>query len=753
MGSEFKVNSITDLWQKSPDVTVFADGSYLIVWDGRFSGPDYDTYYIAGQRYNASGVAVGGEILIDAVADGNSRDPRVVTLSDGGFAVTFTYSQPTVLDPTAIFVRAYNANGTPRGAAVQVDTVAVFESRNPEVAALSNGGFMVFFTAETINNGTKFEEIYARIHGANGAPLGADFLVNTNVGQYDQIIPQAVSLANGNVMVIWHSEGSLPTGGALNSNEIRGSLFSPAGALIRGDFSIGDAFGVVGDGARDFSICALQNGGFAVTYYEVALGTGGNPTTFNYTMQIFNGAGDPVSARYLVVNETGIPENVSIAQLETGEILVAWDVPVNPLSTYYEDVRGRLFDLNGNALSDVFQIAEYRLDAQENPRVAALAGGGFVVTFQSEAIDPSYEGISAREFGRATAGDDVATVDVTGHLSGLAGNDQLYGNAQTNTLNGGGGSDNLWGGLGADRLIGGDDAGVDYARYDDASYGDLTIRLDAPALNTGAAAAGDTYSGIEGVVGGAGNDTIVGDGQTNFLFGNDGNDALYGEGGNDIIVGANGGDAAGGGGGDDTLLMDDYAAPAASTGADTGYGDAGADLVWGYGGNDTLYGGDDNDSLVGNDFGSAVAGFDLLFGGNGNDQFFVGLGGNAYIDGGAGADTFFGGAINDTMRGGAGNDYLFGSTGSDGFQFFQTDFVSGDADIVFFVDAGDRLQFSASMQTGFLFFQDLASLEYSPGLFTTGVYITAFLGGGATATITVYGTTVAALTPMVEYTL
>jgi hypothetical protein len=33
------------------------------------------------------------------------------------------------------------------------------------------------------------------------------------------------------------------------------------------------------------------------------------------------------------------------------------------------------------------------------------------------------------------------------------------------------------------------------------------------------------------------------------------------------------------------------------------------------------------------------------------------------------------------------------------------------------------------------------------------IYITAFLGGGATATITVDGTTVAALTPMVEYTL
>ncbi len=31
------------------------------------------------------------------------------------------------------------------------------------------------------------------------------------------------------------------------------------------------------------------------------------------------------------------------------------------------------------------------------------------------------------------------------------------------------GPDNLWGGVGADQHIGGSDAGIDYARYDDAT--------------------------------------------------------------------------------------------------------------------------------------------------------------------------------------------------------------------------------------------------------------------------------------------
>ena len=48
-------------------------------------------------------------------------------------------------------------------------------------------------------------------------------------------------------------------------------------------------------------------------------------------------------------------------------------------------------------------------------------------------------------------------------------------------------NDHLYGGLGADQHIG--RAGIDFAGYDDANYGNLgnlTISLDDPALNVGA---------------------------------------------------------------------------------------------------------------------------------------------------------------------------------------------------------------------------------------------------------------------------
>jgi Ca2+-binding RTX toxin-like protein len=282
----------------------------------------------------------------------------------------------------------------------------------------------------------------------------------------------------------------------------------------------------------------------------------------------------------------------------------------------------------------------------------------------------------------------------------------------------------------------------------------------APALFD-ASSAGNTslwlqtvLAGDDLITGTAFGDRLRGHGGADGMYGGDGADTLYGDAGNDSLVGGLGGDTLYGGADIDVLLMDDYANPNAGGGADFGYGEAGNDLIWGYAGNDILYGGADNDTLVGNDFTAGPTGFDQMFGDGGNDNLYLGLSGTAYLDGGAGNDSLFGYTGSDTLRGGLGNDYLYGNAGADFFQFYAADFIAGNADIVYFMDAGDRLKFSASMN-GSLFFQDLTGLVYDAGTgaTTTGVYITAFIAGGGSAAITVYGMTVASLTPLVDYTL
>lgn len=169
----------------------------------------------------------------------------------------------------------------------------------------------------------------------------------------------------------------------------------------------------------------------------------------------------------------------------------------------------------------------------------------------------------------ATAGADLIGTIGQDLLIGTRGNDRLFG---------GSGDDVLAGGAGADFLHGG--AGTNTASYANATAA-LSVNLADPTRNTGDAA-GDRFSQISNLVGTGFNDVITGNNSMNGLFGGAGNDTIYG--------------------------LD---------GVDTLDGGAGNDILDGGLKNDLLNGGIGNDRLIGGD------GFDVLTGGAGSDTFVL----------------------------------------------------------------------------------------------------------------------------------
>ena len=260
-------------------------------------------------------------------------------------------------------------------------------------------------------------------------------------------------------------------------------------------------------------------------------------------------------------------------------------------------------------------------------------------------------------------------------IAGLGGDDRLFGRAGDDRIEGGAGNDWLWGGAGADALIGG--AGRDVARYE----GDGAVRADLmnAAGNTGAAR-GDTYSGIEDLVGSAANDVLRGDMGGNKLWGGAGNDALVGRGGDDVLVGGDGNDTLIGGAGADVLNGGegfdtvkigragtlDMLRGDLSTGEAAGDRHVSIERVVGSRGDDVIRG---------------TWGADRLDGGNGNDAL-IGRSGNDALFGGAGNDTLIGGAGADVLNGGAGYDSVFMTTAGT-LDMLRGDRSTGDA-------AGDR---------------------------------------------------------------
>ncbi len=160
-------------------------------------------------------------------------------------------------------------------------------------------------------------------------------------------------------------------------------------------------------------------------------------------------------------------------------------------------------------------------------------------------------------------------------IAGGKGADVLRGGAGPDSIDGGGGVDRLYGGGGDDRLVDGDTAGDrDGDRFDGGAddaddwspgyrfLGDTVTyakRRRGVVVDLAAGVApreGDTYTNLETVLGGRGNDRLIGTDGENSLQGGNGNDILRGGGGGDALIGGFGRDKLHGGADDDDLRAD-----------------------------------------------------------------------------------------------------------------------------------------------------------------------------------------------------
>jgi trimeric autotransporter adhesin len=225
------------------------------------------------------------------------------------------------------------------------------------------------------------------------------------------------------------------------------------------------------------------------------------------------------------------------------------------------------------------------------------------------------------------------------NLTGSGFADQLEGDSGNNKLSGGNGDDELDGLEGADVLDGG--AGNDTAYYSN-SFAGVTISLGGATLvataGVGGHAQGDTFIGIENLVGSDFADKLTGSSAVNFIVGGKGND---------IIDGGTGADFLEGGEGDDTYFADspdDTIIEFSGEGTDTvnfTSTTAGATFVLDPEVENLILTGTAAIHGTGNELANKITGntaANMLVGGDGND----------ILDGGAGNDTMEGGDDDDT---------------------------------------------------------------------------------------------------------
>ncbi|WP_394893068.1 hypothetical protein ACG873_16355 [Mesorhizobium sp. AaZ16] len=613
-GGEVRVNSYVPGDQYDPQITALADGGWVVTWQSDFDDGSFEEVF--QQAYNADGSAWGFEVLVNSHTDLDQHAHQITALSGGGWVVTWQSAGQDSLG-YGVYQQAYKTNGSAWGREVRVNSYENSDQDSPQIAALADGGWVVTWGSYG-QDGSSYG-IYQQAYNADSSARGGEVRVNSHVNS-NQDLAQIAALADGGWVVTWQSDGQDSLGYGVYQQ-----AYNADGSSRGGEVRVNSHVTSNQEGQQ---IAALADGGWVVTWQS----DGQDSLGYGVYQQAYNADGSSRGGEVRVNSHvTSNQEDQQITALADGGWVVTWHSDGQDSLGY--GVYQQAYNADGSALGRETQVNSYVIHDQVNPQITALADGGWVVTWQSAGQDGSGWGVYQRVFhagNSGTAGDDyLIGFDVPETLSGLAGNDTLAGNGGNDVLNGGAGSDTLIGGLGADALDG--DNGIDYASYAGATAG-LTARLDNPGLNTGEAA-GDSYVGVEGLIGSAFNDVLVGNGLANTLRGGDGDDTLIGGLGADALDGGNGADYA------------SYAGATAGLTARLDFpglntGDAAGDT---YNSIEGLIGSAFNDTLGGNGLANTLnggAGNDTLNGGTGNDTYIVdSIGDKVFEANGAGTGT------------------------------------------------------------------------------------------------------------------
>jgi hypothetical protein len=189
--SSFQVNSITPGDQQNARVAVFPASGAAFAWQS--STGTGNRIYV--RFLSESGTFTGPEFPASETAVSHQSDVALAVLKDGSLVVVWAEDRRDG-NMQGIFAQRFTSAGTRIGSTFQVNTVTYLNQRNPTVAALADGGFVVAWVSEEFRRrNSEYVDITARIYNAQGAAAGPEVALNT--GERICANPNVVATASG----------------------------------------------------------------------------------------------------------------------------------------------------------------------------------------------------------------------------------------------------------------------------------------------------------------------------------------------------------------------------------------------------------------------------------------------------------------------------------------------------------------------------------------------------------------------------
>jgi hypothetical protein len=377
-GSEFQVNEWTTGSQVHQQVAMNASGRFVIVWVGYHPGGSSSD--VIGHLYDSDGVSLTGEFQVNALTTSVQMHPDVAMDPNGNFVVVWmdAWSQ-------GIRGRRFDDVGVPLGSEFQVDTYLTGTKRYPRVDVQASGGFIVVWT-DRYQDGSEWG-VMARRFDSSGAPLGAEFVVNTYTTN-DQRLQDVAAADDGSFVVVWSGYRENDQGFGIS-----GRRFDSTGTALGADFHVN----VYTTGLQFLPRVEMNGSGeFVVVWEDTAQDAGGD----GVMARQFNAAGEPLSGEIIVPAHTHLDqEEPAVALEESGRFAVTWiGDGFGDSDGDDEAILARAVGSSGFAASGEFVVNSYSTNHQVNPSIAGDGNGRFVVTWGSWGQDGHRLGVFAQRF-------------------------------------------------------------------------------------------------------------------------------------------------------------------------------------------------------------------------------------------------------------------------------------------------------------------------------------------------------------------
>lgn len=355
--------------------TSLSNGNFVVVWNS-YDQIIASSWEIYARRYTLNGAALSGEFLVNTYyTAGQEVHPSIGVLSTGDFVIAWTsYGQDA--DGGGIYAQRYAMNGTALGAQFSVNTQTIGDQTRSSTTGLSNGEFIIVWASTSQDNSG--QGVYAQRFATNGTKQDNEFKVNTYTIN-NQLSPRVNSISSDSFVVTWASDGQ-----DSNGYGIYAQRFALNGTALGSEFRVNTYTTFNQTNPR---VTALIDNEFMIAWSD----DGRDGSGYGVYAQRYAVNGVPRGGQFLVNSYTlNDQSNPSLAALTSGDFVVVWRSNQNSSD---DEVYARICPLY-----DEFQVNTNTANSQESPRIAGLSNGDFVITWSSYGQDGSDFGVYAQRY-------------------------------------------------------------------------------------------------------------------------------------------------------------------------------------------------------------------------------------------------------------------------------------------------------------------------------------------------------------------